>query len=70
MKPNTLIELPDGRRGRVVYHQLDGYGVKFGDQEWPEDDLPEPDAMLRAAWRDDHEYEMVGDKFAIISESQ
>jgi len=68
MKPNTLIELPDGRRGRVVYHNLDGYGVKFGEQEWPEDDLPEPDAMLRDPWRNSHQYEMVGEEYTVIDD--
>ncbi len=30
MKPGTIIRLPDGREGTVVYHGLDGYGVRFG----------------------------------------
>lgn len=30
MKAGTLIELPDGRRGVVVYNGLDGYGVRLG----------------------------------------
>ena len=30
MKPGTLIRLPDGREGTVVYHGLDGYGIKWG----------------------------------------
>ena len=31
MKPGTVIELPDGRRGTVVYHGLDGYGIQWGE---------------------------------------
>jgi len=30
MKPGTIIELPDGRVGTVVYHGLYGYGIKWG----------------------------------------
>jgi len=30
MKPGTIIRLPDGREGTVVYHGLDGYGIKWG----------------------------------------
>ena len=30
MKPGTYIRLPDGREGTVVYHGLDGYGIKWG----------------------------------------
>ena len=30
MKPGTFVRLPDGREGTVVYHGLDGYGIKWG----------------------------------------
>ncbi len=30
MKAGTIIRLPDGRDGTVVYHGLDGYGIRFG----------------------------------------
>ena len=33
MKPGTIVELPDGRRGTVVYHGLDGYGIQWGEIE-------------------------------------
>ena len=69
MKPNTLIKLPDGRVGRAVYHNLDGYGIKFGTQMHDPENLPEPDAMLRKPWRDDHEYEMVGEDYERVDES-
>jgi hypothetical protein len=68
MKPNTLIKLPDGRVGRTVYHNLDGYGIKFGTQMHDPENLPEPDAMLRKPWRDDHEYEMVGEDYERVDE--
>lgn len=31
MKIGTIVELVDGRRGTVVYHGLDGYGIKWGE---------------------------------------
>lgn len=31
MEPGTIIELPDKRRGTVVFHGLSGYGIKFGE---------------------------------------
>lgn len=31
MKLGTIVELPDGRRGTMVYHGLDGYGIKWGE---------------------------------------
>ena len=68
MKLNTLIQLPDGRVGRTVYHNLDGYGIKFGTQMHDPDNLPPPDAMLRKPWKDDHEYEMVGGEYDVIGE--
>lgn len=30
MKPGTIIRLPDGREGTVVYHGLIGYGIAWG----------------------------------------
>lgn len=30
MKPGTIVKLPDGRIGTVVYHGLDGHGIRFG----------------------------------------
>jgi len=30
MKPGTVIQLPDGRIATVVYHGLDGYGIRWG----------------------------------------
>lgn len=30
MKPGTIVRLPDGREGTVVYHGLDGYGIRWG----------------------------------------
>lgn len=29
-RPGTLVRVPDGRIGTVVYHGLDGIGVKWG----------------------------------------
>ena len=48
MKPNTIVKLPDGRIGTVVYHGLDGYGIVFGEKgPFALDELPEHEAMLR-----------------------
>lgn len=30
MKAGTIIKLPDGREGTVVYNGLDGKGIRFG----------------------------------------
>ena len=30
MKAGTIVRLPDGREGTVVYHGLDGYGIRWG----------------------------------------
>ena len=62
MKPGTIIRLPDGREATVVYHGLDGYGIRWGriavdvDEilamcplfgDSPESREYEPEAMLR-----------------------
>ena len=68
MKANTLVRLPDGRVGRTVYHGLDGYGIKFGEEQHDIANLPKPDAMLRKPWADNHEYEMVGGDYERVDE--
>ena len=30
MKPGTIVKLRDGAVGTVVYHGLDGYGIRWG----------------------------------------
>lgn len=30
MKPGTIVRLPDGREGTVVFHGLTGYGIVWG----------------------------------------
>lgn len=30
MSPGTIVKLPDGREGTVVYHGPDGYGIRWG----------------------------------------
>lgn len=67
MKPNTLIRLADGRIGRTVYNGLDGYGIKFGEEKYDVDNLPEPDAMLREPYPS-AEYECVGKKYIVVQE--
>lgn len=67
MRPNTLIRLPDGREGRVVYHNLDGYGIKWGRMMYDEDDLPKHDALLRDPFRT-ADVPCVGREFEVMDE--
>ena len=39
MKPGIHIRLPDGREGTVVYHGLDGYGIKWGRHTLTDEDI-------------------------------
>jgi hypothetical protein len=70
MKPGTLVRLPDGREGRAVYHNLDGYGIRWGRDPIEEGDLPPPEAMLRepypAAIRDG--IECVGRDYEVVTD--
>lgn len=49
MKQGTVVRLPDGREGTVVYHNLDGYGVRWGRVDSAEWSQP-PEAMLRESY--------------------
>ena len=70
MKPGTLIRLPDGREGTVVYHGLDGYGIKWGRHRVPVNELNlfkagdewAPEAMLREPYPG-AELECVGEEY-------
>lgn len=55
--------------GRTVYHGLDGYGIKFGDDVHDIENLPKPDVMLRKPWSEAHELEMVGDDYERVEEN-
>ena len=39
MKAGTIIQLPDGRVGTVVYNSLDGVGIKWGRHTITMDDI-------------------------------
>ncbi len=77
MKAGTLIELSDGRRGRVVYHHLDGTGIQIDcppladeqidslNQMEAGDDL-KPDVMLREPYKNSR-LECVAD-YEVINE--
>ena len=65
MKPGTIVELQDGRRATVVYHNLDGYGIVWGERRVSEDDLPPPDAMLRNQYPH-ASVECVGEDYVIV----
>ena len=56
MKCGTVIRLPDGRVGTIVWHHLDGYGGVWGEHDFSHvdlsqggftDGLPSPQFMLR-----------------------
>ncbi len=80
MKPGTIVELPDGRKGTVVYHGLDGYGIQWGEvdvdvtailagsphfEDAPSDWEWYPDAMLRDS-DPAADMECVGDEYTIV----
>ena len=65
MRPGTHIRLPDGREATVVYHGLDGYGIRWGRisvnrteieaanslfGDAPRDYVWRPEAMLRDSY--------------------
>jgi len=39
VRPGTVVVLPDGREGTVVYHGLDGYGIRWGRLPLSQDEL-------------------------------
>jgi hypothetical protein len=39
MKAGTIIQLPDGRIGTVVYNSLDGVGIKWGKHNITQEDI-------------------------------
>lgn len=80
MKAGTIVRLPDGREGTVVYHGLDGYGIKWGRHSVTLEDLEggnpfnsepprdgyewEPEAMLRKPYGTP--LECVGDDYEAV----
>lgn len=81
LKQGTIIELPDGRRGTVVYNGLDGQGIKWGEHIIPEGAIqgtgntvgggPPPDyeyfadALLREPYNG-ADLECVGEEYTVI----
>jgi len=85
MKPGTIIKLPDGRIGTVVYHGLDGYGIIWGAHTVPVEKILEtcplfsrdtPPEMLeyepQAMLREPYttKIECVGEEYEIIEETK
>ena len=82
MKPGTIIKLPDGKIGTIVYHSLDGYGIQWGRVRIERDEILKanplfghppllykwyPEAMLR----DDYpgaSIECVGNDYEILDD--
>lgn len=81
VKAGTMVKLPDGRIGTVVYNGLDGVGIKWGEHDVDEkalacgfdqgeDAAPDgykyfPDAMLREPYGGT-ELECVGEEYDVI----
>lgn len=81
MKAGTIVRLSDGREGTVVYHGLDGYGIKWGrhsvtlgdigggnpfsNEPVPDDFQWAPEAMLRDPWKGS-DLPCVGREFDIV----
>jgi len=80
-KPNTIIELPDGRRGTICYNNLDGCGGVWDEHDFniPDgesnfnDIYPAPQFMLREKevellLRQRHrtDVECVGEEYEVI----
>lgn len=73
MKPGTIVRLPDGREGTVVYHHLDGYGIRWGRIQVDADALNRfqasddfaPEAMLRAPYPS-ADVECVGEDYEVV----
>lgn len=76
MKPGTIVKLPDGREGTVVYHHLDGYGIRWGRLDVDVDALNRfqagdefaPEAMLRNHYPS-ATLECVGEEYEIVPTS-
>jgi len=74
MKLGTIIKLPDGRIGTIVYHNLDGYGGIWGKddsiRELPmtfDERIPEPEFMLRNSYPGCASHiQCVGENYEII----
>lgn len=84
MKPGTIIRLPDGREGTVIYHGLDGYGIRWGriavevDKilemcplfgDSPESWEYEPEAMLREPHRS-AALPCVGNEYEVLEQEE
>ena len=81
MKAGTIIKLPNGEIGTVVYNSLDGIGIKYGRYEITREDIQGhgnlfkeevtgdyelyPDAMLREPYPS-ADIECVGSEYEII----
>lgn len=79
MKAGTIVQIPDGRVGTVVYNGLDGVGIKWGRHSVTLEQITEaakieslewePEAMLRDSYPHAREVgmECVGDEFVVVT---
>lgn len=67
MKPGTIVKIKGRGLATVVWHNLNGYGVIWGEHSVDTDNLPEPQALLREPCKI-AEYECVGEDYEIIKE--
>lgn len=81
MRAGTIVKLPDGREGTVVYNGLDGVGIKWGRHDVTAEDIGGhanfntdepaedfkwyPDAMLRDPYQY-AELDCVGSDFEVV----
>jgi len=73
MKPGTIVRVADGREGTVVYHFLDGYGVKWGrhtlGEGWENDAEFKHEALLRKPY-EGAKIECVGSDYEVIGDDE
>ena len=49
-KVGTIVRVPDGRIGTVVYNGLDGIGIKWGEHDVTIDDISGSGCALIGGW--------------------
>ncbi len=68
MKFGTIVKLPDGRKATVVYHNLDGYGIVYGEPTVTISEPPKPEAMLRGTYSNPTA-PCIGTDYTIVSQT-
>ena len=58
MRAGTIVVLPDGRVGTVVYHGLDGYGIAWGRHVWTEEDTKKASNAFNLSGQPSKDYDL------------